>query len=307
MILKLCGSCSCVAINSKCCCSTKICTCYDKNCEIARLQRFYILSEISAILNFLHYCINSHLQISLLSVNHEQPECLEYSVIFIWSTTQFSLFFDNIFTCKMQNQLLWGFLEIDRRKKHWLVWVRNVQKNKNLSLQWTFHTYDTCKLSLIYCCVLPMADLNIVFLSFLPASSQKKHRFLSSLVEDLAAVPREVRLVLIGLGCVEVSSSESSSLTSACFLLWALVSFALLHLLKHDLCHDAWWDRSVSSTPPPSSRRDKGTWIGSWPNSSNFGGYGNKVHESGMTPTIRTWTWKFMNLKSAWKKLSEWV
>ena len=78
--------------------------------------------------------------------------------------------------------------------------------------------------------------INIVILSFLPTSLLKKHHFLSSLVEDLAAVPREACLVLIGLG--GVLSSESSSLTSACVLFWALVSFALLPLLKHDLCHD---------------------------------------------------------------------
>lgn len=152
--------------------------------------------------------------------------------------------------------------------------VKNIndQKNKTLSSWWTFDTYHTHKLSLIYwVVVLCEADLNIVILSFLPDSSQKKYRFMSSLVEDLAADPREACLVLIGLGCAGVSSSESSSLTSACFLLWALVSFALLHLLKHDLCHDAWWDISVSSIPLPSSKRDKGTWIGRWPSSSNFG------------------------------------
>ena len=147
-----------------------------------------------------------------------------------------------------------------QKEKHRLVWIRNVQKNKNL--WWTFHTHHTCKLSLINCCVLPRADLNITIFNFLPASSQKKHRFLSSLVEDLPAGPREACLILIGLGCVE---TESSSLTSACFLFWALVSFALLHLLKHDLYYDAWWDIRVSSIPLPLSRRDKGTVIGSRP------------------------------------------
>ena len=61
---------------------------------------------------------------------------------------------------------------------------------------------------------------------------------MSSLVKSLTAVSSEASLVLNGLDCVDVSSSESR-LTSVCLLFCALVSFALLHLLKDDLCHDA--------------------------------------------------------------------
>ena len=44
MVLKLCGCCSYVAINSKCCCSTKILTCFDIKMWKSRTHKFLPLS-----------------------------------------------------------------------------------------------------------------------------------------------------------------------------------------------------------------------------------------------------------------------
>ena len=108
--------------------------------------------------------------------------------------------------------------------------------------------------------VLPSPDFTVIILIILPSWSQKKNHFMSSLVKNLAAVSSKARVVL-----------SESRLTFVCLLFWALVSIALLHLLKHDLCHDVLWDLRISSILFPSSKWDKGSWIGNWPTSVNFG------------------------------------
>ena len=70
-----------------------------------------------------------------------------------------------------------------------------------------------------YCCVTTSqtADFTVIISLHVPSSSQNKHRFMSSLVKNLVAVSSEAHLVLIGLDCVEVSSSEYR-LSSVCLL-----------------------------------------------------------------------------------------